>query len=106
MKATVAYSWREFFHSFDVKFCESLDQTTANHWLNAIVLDSKQDRDQFLQVTNDSKVMTRPIWRLMSELNMFKHCQNDGLKNSLWLQDRVINIPSSVPEGALKKWDN
>ena len=106
VKATVAYSWREFFHSFDVKFCESLDQTTANHWLNAIVLDSKQDRDQFLQVTNDSKVMTRPIWRLMSELNMFKHCQNDGLKNSLWLQDRVINIPSSVPEGALKKWDN
>ena len=106
VKATIANLWREFFQSFDVKFCESLDQTTANHWLNAIVLDSKQDRDEFLQITNDLKVMTRPIWRLMSELKMYKHCQNDGLKNSLWLQDRVINIPSSVPEGALKKWDN
>ena len=42
--------------------------------------------------------MTRPTWRLMSELKMFKSCQNDGLKNSLWLQDRVVNIPSSVPD--------
>jgi hypothetical protein len=45
--------------------------------------------------------MTRPIWTLMSKLNMFKDCQSDGLKNSLWLENRVVNIPSSVPEGAL-----
>jgi len=42
--------------------------------------------------------MTRPTWRLMSELDMFKNCQSDRLKNSLWLQDRLVNIPSSVPE--------
>ena len=41
--------------------------------------------------------MTRPIWRLMCHLSMFKNCQHDGLKNSLWLEDRVVNIPSSVP---------
>jgi perosamine synthetase len=48
--------------------------------------------------------MTRPIWKLMSELDMFKNCQNDGLINSIWLQDRVVNIPSSVPDGALSKF--
>ena len=47
--------------------------------------------------------MTRPIWTLMSKLPMFKDCQNDGIKNSLWLEDRVVNIPSSVPDGALKR---
>ena len=47
--------------------------------------------------------MTRPVWRLMSELSMFRDCQNDGLKNSLWLQDRVVNIPSSVPEKFLEQ---
>jgi hypothetical protein len=36
---------------------------------------------------------------------MFKDCQTDGLENSLWLEDRVVNIPSSVPDGALKKLD-
>ena len=46
-------------------------------------------------------VMTRPIWQLMSELAMFKDCQTDGLVNSKWLVDRVVNIPSSVPEGWL-----
>jgi hypothetical protein len=35
----------------------------------------------------------------MSKLPMFLNCQNDGLANSLWLEDRVINIPSSVPDG-------
>jgi perosamine synthetase len=45
--------------------------------------------------------MARPIWRLMTRLAMFSHCQHDGLVNSLWLEDRVVNIPSSVPDGAL-----
>ena len=47
--------------------------------------------------------MTRPIWRLMSRLEMFKHCQHDGLENSQWLEARVVNLPSSVPDGALKR---
>ena len=41
--------------------------------------------------------MTRPVWNLMSELKMFKKYQNDGVKNSIWLQERAVNIPSSVP---------
>jgi len=40
----------------------------------------------------------------MSELVMFSNCQTDGLRNSLWLQDRVVNIPSSVPDGALSPY--
>jgi perosamine synthetase len=40
--------------------------------------------------------MTRPIWRLLSSLDMYKNCQTDNLKNSKWLEDRVVNIPSSV----------
>ena len=40
--------------------------------------------------------MARPIWALMSDLNMFNNCQNDGLLNSKWLEKRVVCIPSSV----------
>ena len=49
--------------------------------------------------------MTRPIWTLMSKLSMFKDCQTDGLESSIWLEDRVVNLPSSVPIGALKESD-
>jgi hypothetical protein len=32
----------------------------------------------------------------MNKLEMFKDCKTDGLENSQWLEDRVVNIPSSV----------
>ena len=105
IKAQLANQWDTFFDQNDVRFVKAIDGNKANHWLNALVLDSKEDRDKFLKVTNENGVMTRPIWTLMSKLSMFKDCQSDGLVNSLWLEDRVVNIPSSVPDGALKKLD-
>lgn len=97
IKAEVAARYREFFAGTDVRFVESLPGATANYWLNAIVLGSEDERDAFLQYTNEREVMTRPIWRLMSRLEMYKHCQHDGLENSRWLEARVVNLPSSVP---------
>jgi aminotransferase in exopolysaccharide biosynthesis len=101
VKADVARRYAEFFGSLGITFMRAPAGTTSNHWLNAIVLGSVQERDAFLEFTNSRGVMTRPIWRLMSRLAMFNHCQHDGLANSLWLADRVVNIPSSVPDGAL-----
>ena len=103
-KKKLADQWDIFFNGKDVDFIKAISGNNANHWLNAIILKSRDDRDSFLNVTNDNNVMTRPIWTLMSKLPMFKDCQTDGLKNSLWLEDRVVNIPSSVPDEALKNW--
>jgi perosamine synthetase len=105
VKAQLADQWNTFFINSGADFVKAIDGNKANHWLNAIILDSREDRDKFLKMTNDNNVMTRPIWTLMSKLPMFKDCQTDGLENSLWLEDRVVNIPSSVPDGALKKLD-
>lgn len=98
IKAEVAARYRGFFAGTGVRFVEPLPGTTANYWLNAIVLDCEADRDALLEHTNSREVMTRPIWRLMSRLPMFQHCQHDGLENSRWLEARVVNLPSSVPE--------
>ena len=105
IKAHLANQWEAHFHDEDVDFLKAISGTTANHWLNTMIFETRLDRDEFLKVTNDNNVMTRPIWTLMSKLPMFKNCQTDGLKTSLWLEDRVVNIPSSVPNGALKKLD-
>jgi len=105
IKTKLADQWGVFFDQNDVRFVRAIDENKANHWLNTLVLDSREERDNFLKFTNDNGVMTRPIWTLMSKLPMFKECQTDGLENSLWLEDRVVNIPSSVPDGALKKMD-
>lgn len=48
--------------------------------------------------------MTRPIWQLMIHLPMYQQCQHDGLANSRWLEDCVVNLPSSVPDGWLESY--
>lgn len=101
VKAGLAERYGALFDGLGVAFARARAGTTANYWLNAIVLESLAERDAFLSFTNGQDVMTRPIWRLMTHLTMFKHCQNDGLQNSLWLEERVVNLPSSVPDGAL-----
>ena len=105
IKAQLADQWDSFFSKRGADFAKAIEGNKANHWLNTIILDSREDRDKFLKITNDNDVMTRPIWTLMSKLPMFKDCQTDGLENSIYLEDRVVNIPSSIPDGALKKLD-
>jgi len=97
IKADVAARYASFFEGTSARFVSAPSGTTANYWLNAIMLQSLEERDAFLHYTNSRDVMTRPIWRLMTHLPMYKHCQHDGLVNSLWLEERVVNLPSSVP---------
>jgi len=69
--------------------------STANFWLNCVILKDREERDQFLKYTNANGVMTRPIWTLMNKLPMYKNCQTTSLETAQWLEDRVVNIPSS-----------
>ena len=103
IKENLANEWDTFFKDRDIGFVKAIIGNNANHWLNVIILNFRNNRDEFLKVTNDNNVMTRPIWNLMSKLPMFQDCQTDSLENSFWLEDRVVNIPSSVPDAALTK---
>lgn len=96
-KRETAIRYSEFFKDIeDIEFFTEPSDCRSNYWLNAVVLKDKDAQQNFLQQTNDKGVMTRPIWELMNRLPMFANCQNDGLENSIWLADRVVNIPSSV----------
>jgi dTDP-4-amino-4,6-dideoxygalactose transaminase len=64
--------------------------------LNTILLKDLKERNEFLEYTNDNGVMTRPIWRLMNKLEMYKNCQCGNLENAEWLEERAVNIPSGV----------
>jgi len=96
-KREIADRYRAFFEGSGVSFVSEPEGAHSNYWLNAIILDSREERDAFLKATNDQGVMTRPIWALMSDLPMYAECWNDGLEVSKWLAERVVNLPSSVP---------
>ena len=95
-KRAIATAYAKFFDTSKIAFIKEPAQSHSNYWLNAIVLKNKQERDMFLKSVNESGVMARPVWRLMNELAIFKDCQSSDLSNAKWLQDRVVNIPSSA----------
>ncbi len=95
-KREIASEYEKFFSGTNFQFAKEIDGAHSNYWLNAIVLEDRSQRDLFLKHLNDAGVMSRPIWCLMNKLHMFSDCQAADLSNAAWLEDRVLNIPSSA----------
>ena len=95
-KRNLANSYENFFLKKGIKFRTETKNTKANYWLMCVELENLKERNLFLESTNSSNVMTRPIWKSMDSLPMYKNCQKDELLNTKFLEDRIVNIPSSV----------
>jgi dTDP-4-amino-4,6-dideoxygalactose transaminase len=95
-KRKTASEYKTFFTDSTISFIEEQSDSKVNYWLNAILLPSHEARNVFLTETNDNNVMTRPVWALMHRLEMFKNCIHDGLVNSIEIENRLVNLPSSV----------
>jgi dTDP-4-amino-4,6-dideoxygalactose transaminase len=102
-KRDIAKQYRSYFEDTAISFVTDTSGTCSNYWLNAVLLDDKEERDAFLSYTNDNNVMTRPLWKLMPHLPMYKDCERTDLSNAQWLEDRLVNIPSSVRTFSIKK---
>ncbi|QIB65976.1 LegC family aminotransferase [Kineobactrum salinum] len=101
-KATVAARYQSMAATLGLQLAAPLEGDTSNFWLNAVVLSSIAERDELLEYSNSHNIMMRPVWRLMPHLTMYARCYQDGLRNSLWLEERIVNLPSSVPETPLR----
>lgn len=103
-KRETAEKYHAFFATIDdMDYFLEPENCRSNYWLNTILLKDRQAQQDFLQYTNDHGVMTRPAWQLMNRLEMFKGCETDGLKHTQWLEERIVNIPSSVRRNDLKQ---
>jgi len=95
-KRETALAYEDFFSGKDFHFIKEPKNSKSNYWLNAIILKDLKHRNLFLEETNSKGIGTRPIWTLMHKLAIFENCHSGDLKNSEWLEKRVVNIPSSV----------
>lgn len=95
-KRALAEQYRAWAEANGVEMVIEAKGARGNYWLNALLLRNAAQRDAFLEYSNAEGVMTRPLWELMPDLPMYRHCQTDGLKQSRWLAERLVNIPSSV----------
>jgi len=96
-KRELASNYKGFFDTQDeIDFIIEPTDADSNYWLQAVIVKDLSKRDEFLEFTNTNGVMSRPIWKLMNELEMFKNAQCTSLINAKYLEERVVNIPSSV----------
>lgn len=103
-KRETAEKYHAFFATIDdMDYFLEPENCRSNYWLNTILLKDRQAQQDFLQYTNAHGIMTRPAWQLMNRLEMFKGCETDGLKHTQWLEERIVNIPSSVRLNNLKQ---
>lgn len=95
-KRKLAEDYANLFKGSEIHFRKEPPDTQANYWLMCVELKDKAQRDVFLKQTNVKGVMTRPIWQLMYRLPMYKHCLRDSQVNAKFLEERIVNIPSSI----------
>ena len=95
-KRALAQEYNSFFNSKGMNFRTELPQTKANYWLMCVELENKRERESFLKETNENGIMTRPIWQLIFKSPLYSGFQKDEQLNAMFLEDRIVNIPSSV----------
>ncbi len=94
-KRVTAQAYRDFFTNTPFKYIDEPSNSSSNFWLNCILLNNVAERDAFLKFSNENGIMTRPVWKLMNELEMFRSTETDGLKNAKVLANKLVNLPSS-----------
>lgn len=96
-KRELAVAYETFFASCDwASFVKEPANCRSNYWLNAVLVKEAALRDLLLAATNDAKIFTRPVWTLLCDLVMYKHCPCGDVANARWLAQRLVNLPSST----------
>ena len=70
----------------------------SNYWLQTLLLDESiaKQRDSILEITNSAGLMTRPAWKLLHNLPLFKDCPCAPVPVAESLERRIVNLPSST----------
>jgi aminotransferase in exopolysaccharide biosynthesis len=95
-KRETASRYARFFASEGIGFLSEPADSRSNYWLNAIILKDRDEREDFLKKSNGAGIQTRPVWTLMTKLPPYRECMRSEVSNAEWLEDRIVNIPSSV----------
>ena len=95
-KRDLAVAYQRWGSENGMQFAQQPIHTQANYWLNTLIAEDQQSRDEWLQQTNDLGVMTRPAWTPMHLLVINKEAICTDMNNTTHLYHRLVNVPSSA----------
>lgn len=73
-------------------------ECSSNYWLQTLFLRDgfENQLEKILEITNANGYMTRPVWKLMHLLEIYKDNPKMDLASSEKLARKIINIPSGL----------
>jgi len=95
-KRRLARDYQNFFVQGPWQSVVEKQGSHSNYWLNAVLLKNRDERDAFLDYSNNHQVQTRPAWEPLHTLPIYKNCPQGPLDNTLAVADRLVNLPSGV----------
>ncbi len=80
-----------------IRFLSEIKGSKSNQWLQTIILNKGHEnlKNTIIKKTNLKNIQTRPVWKLLHKMKIYKNCQKMNLNNAISLEKRIINIPSS-----------
>lgn len=95
-KRDLTHFYNELLEEIDgVQLFKEPEYAQSNYWLQTLILDETQNRDELLEYFNENGIMSRPIWQPMHYLKQFSDCPRDDLSIIENLDKRIINVPST-----------
>ena len=79
-----------------IRLLQAPPQCTSNYWLQTILLEGTEQRDDVLAAFNEAGYMSRPVWTGLHKLKPFETCPRMEMKVTDMLEKRIINLPSSA----------
>lgn len=95
-KRRLAQQYAELFADGEWTFLTEPAGTVSNYWLTAVLCNNRNERDAFLQQSNDNGIQTRPVWEPLHTLPMYRDSFCGPLETTLDIADRLVNLPSGV----------
>jgi aminotransferase in exopolysaccharide biosynthesis len=93
--------FKKYFNVFNkmkgISLYKESNNANSNYWLQTLILDKNNVnlKNKILKESHKKLIYTRPVWRLISELDPYKKNQKMNLSGAKEIYNKIINLPSS-----------
>lgn len=96
-KRILAQKYQQIFANLNsVHFVPEPPDCKSNHWLNTLIMRSRQERDDLIKDLAANGIFCRAIWAPLHTLPMYKDCPHMDLSTSTDVIERAVSLPSSA----------
>ena len=93
--------FKKYFNVFNkmkgISLYKESNNANSNYWLQTLILNKNNVnlKNKILKESHKKLIYTRPVWRLISELEPYKKNQKMSLSGAKEIYNKIINLPSS-----------